>query len=99
LAATSLTRSPVPSLALISAALAAFTPSSRPSGPCPPLPEPLNGCGFDCSHQLDWQPRGFAGPYSARVIKSATGDPLSGLLFLSALLFVPFCSPSSGDLR
>jgi ACS family tartrate transporter-like MFS transporter len=33
---------------------------------------------------------GFAGPYLVGVIKSATGDPLSGLLFLSALLFMAF---------
>jgi len=91
LAATGLTRSPIPSLALIAAALAGLYAFKSPFWSLPGLflsrsTAAVSIAAINSIGNLG----GFAGPYLVGVIKSATGDSLSGLLFLSALLFMAF---------
>jgi ACS family tartrate transporter-like MFS transporter len=91
LAATGLTRSPIPSLALIAATLAGLYAFKSPFWSLPGLflsrsTAAVSIAAINSIGNLG----GFAGPYLVGVIKSATGDPLSGLLFLSALLFMAF---------
>jgi ACS family tartrate transporter-like MFS transporter len=91
LAATGLTRSPVPSLALICMALAGLYSFKSPFWSLPGLflgrsTAAVSIAAINSIGNLG----GFAGPYLVGVVKSATGDPLNGLLFLSALLCVAF---------
>jgi MFS transporter, ACS family, tartrate transporter len=91
LAATGLTRSPIPSLLLISVALAGLYSFKSPFWSLPGLflgrsTAAVSIAAINSIGNLG----GFAGPYLVGVIKSGTGDPLSGLLLLSALLFVAF---------
>jgi len=91
LAATGLTRSPIPSLALIATALAGLYSFKSPFWSLPGLflsrsTAAVSIAAINSIGNLG----GFAGPYLVGVIKSATGDPLSGLMFLSALLFVAY---------
>jgi MFS transporter, ACS family, tartrate transporter len=91
LAATGLTRSPIPSLLLISVALAGLYSFKSPFWSLPGLflgrsTAAVSIAAINSIGNLG----GFAGPYLLGVIKSGTGDPLSGLLLLSALLFVAF---------
>jgi ACS family tartrate transporter-like MFS transporter len=91
LAATGLTRMPVPSLALISTALAGLYAFKSPFWSLPGLflsrsTAAVSIAAINSIGNLG----GFAGPYLLGVLKSGTGDPMSGLLFLSALLFVAF---------
>jgi MFS transporter, ACS family, tartrate transporter len=91
LAATGLTRSPIPSLLLISLALAGLYSFKSPFWSLPGLflgrsTAAVSIAAINSIGNLG----GFAGPYLVGLIKSGTGDPLSGLLLLSALLFVAF---------
>jgi ACS family tartrate transporter-like MFS transporter len=91
LAATGLTRSPIPSLLLISVALAGLYSFKSPFWSLPGLflgrsTAAVSIAAINSIGNLG----GFAGPYLVGLIKSGTGDPLSGLLLLSALLFVAF---------
>jgi ACS family tartrate transporter-like MFS transporter len=91
LAATGFTRSPVPSVLLISFALAGLYAFKSPFWSLPGLflsrsTAAVSIAAINSIGNLG----GFAGPYLVGVVKSATGDPSSGLLFLSALLFVAF---------
>jgi ACS family tartrate transporter-like MFS transporter len=91
LAATGLTRSPVPSLLLIAAALAGLYAFKSPFWSLPGLflsrsTAAVSIAAINSSGNLG----GFVGPYLVGVVKSGTGDPLSALLLLSALLFAAF---------
>jgi MFS transporter, ACS family, tartrate transporter len=91
LAATGLTRSPVPSLLLLATALAGLYAFKSPFWSLPGLflsraSAAISIAAINSIGNLG----GFAGPYLVGLAKGSAGDPLSGLLFLSALLFIAF---------
>jgi ACS family tartrate transporter-like MFS transporter len=88
LGVTGFTRSPLPALLLIAAALAGLYAFKSPFWSLPGLflsrsTAAVSIAAINSIGNLG----GFVGPYLLGVAKSATGTPLSGLLFLSALLF------------
>jgi ACS family tartrate transporter-like MFS transporter len=91
LAATGLTRNPMVSLLLISAALAGLYAFKAPFWSLPGLflsraTAAISIASINSIGNLG----GFAGPYLVGLAKGASGDPLSGLLFLSGLLVLAF---------
>jgi ACS family tartrate transporter-like MFS transporter len=91
LGVTGFTRSPLPALLLIAAALAGLYAFKSPFWSLPGLflsrsTAAVSIAAINSIGNLG----GFVGPYLLGVAKSATGAPLSGLLFLSALLFAAF---------
>jgi MFS transporter, ACS family, tartrate transporter len=91
LAATGLTRNPVGSLVLISVALAGMYAFKAPFWSLPGLFLSRSTAAISiASINSIGNLGGFVGPYLVGVAKGASGDPLSGLLFLSGLLLVAF---------
>jgi ACS family tartrate transporter-like MFS transporter len=91
LGVTGFTRSPLPALLLIAAALAGLYAFKSPFWSLPGLflsrsTAAVSIAAINSIGNLG----GFVGPYLLGVTKSATGAPLGGLLFLSALLFAAF---------
>jgi ACS family tartrate transporter-like MFS transporter len=91
LATTGLTHSLVPELLLISTALAGLYAFKSPFWSLPGLflsraTAAISIAAINSLGNLG----GFVGPYLVGVVKQSTGDALSGLLFLSALLFCAF---------
>jgi len=91
LAGTGLTRNPAVSLLLISAALAGLYAFKAPFWSLPGLflsraTAAISIASINSIGNLG----GFAGPYLVGLAKGASGDPLSGLLFLSGLLVLAF---------
>ena len=91
LGATGFTRSPIPALLLIAAALAGLYAFKSPFWSLPGLflsrsTAAVSIAAINSIGNLG----GFVGPYLLGVVKSETGAPLGGLLFLSALLFAAF---------
>jgi ACS family tartrate transporter-like MFS transporter len=91
LASTGLTRSPTGSLLLISAALAGLYAFKAPFWSLPGLFLSRSTAAISiASINSIGNLGGFAGPYMVGVAKGSSGDPLSGLLFLSGLLLLAF---------
>ena len=91
LAATGLTRNPAASLTLISIALAGLYAFKAPFWSLPGLFLSRSTAAISiASINSIGNLGGFVGPYLVGVAKSASGDPLSGLLFLSGLLVLAF---------
>ena len=91
LAATGLTRNPLASLVLISTALAGLYAFKAPFWALPGLflsrtTAAISIASINSIGNLG----GFAGPYMVGLAKGSSGDPLSGLLFLSGLLVLAF---------
>ncbi len=91
LAATGLTHSPVPGLLLISIALSGLYAFKSPFWSLPGLflsraTAAVSIAAINSVGNLG----GFVGPYLVGVVKQSTGNALSGLLFLSVLLFCAF---------
>lgn len=91
LAATGLTRNPIPSLLLISTALAGLYAFKAPFWSLPGLfldrsTAAISVASINSIGNLG----GFAGPYLVGLAKGSSGDPLRGLLFLSGLLLLAF---------
>jgi ACS family tartrate transporter-like MFS transporter len=91
LAATGLTRNPMVSLFLIAAALAGLYAFKAPFWSLPGLFLSRSTAAISiASINSIGNLGGFAGPYLVGLAKGASGDPLSGLLFLSGLLVLAF---------
>ena len=91
LAATGLTRNPVGSLLLITAALAGLYAFKAPFWSLPGLflsraTAAISIASINSIGNLG----GFAGPYLVGLAKGSSGDPLSGLLFLSGMLVIAY---------
>jgi MFS transporter, ACS family, tartrate transporter len=91
LATTGLTHSPVPGLLLISIALSGLYAFKSPFWSLPGLflsraTAAVSIAAINSIGNLG----GFVGPYLVGVVKQSTGNALSGLLFLSVLLFCAF---------
>ena len=91
LGSTGLTRSPTGSLLLISIALAGLYAFKAPFWSLPGLflsrsTAAISVASINSIGNLG----GFAGPYMVGLAKGPSGDPLSGLLFLSGLLVLAF---------
>jgi MFS transporter, ACS family, tartrate transporter len=91
LASTGLTRNPIISLLLISTALAGLYAFKAPFWSLPGLFLSRSTAAISiASINSIGNLGGFAGPYMVGLAKGSSGDPLSGLLFLSGLLVVAF---------
>ena len=91
LAATGLTRNPIASLGLISAALAGLYAFKAPFWSLPGLFLSRSTAAISiASINSIGNLGGFAGPYMVGVAKGSSGDALSGLMFLSGLLVLAF---------
>jgi ACS family tartrate transporter-like MFS transporter len=91
LAATGLTRSPIASLLLMATALAGLYAFKAPFWSLPGLFLSRSSAAISiASINSIGNLGGFAGPYLVGLAKGPTGDPLSGLLFLSGLLVLAF---------
>jgi len=91
LATTGLTRNPAASLTLISIALAGLYAFKAPFWSLPGLFLSRSTAAISiASINSIGNLGGFVGPYLVGVAKGSSGDPLSGLLFLSGLLVLSF---------
>jgi ACS family tartrate transporter-like MFS transporter len=91
LGATGLTRNPIASLSLLSTALAGLYAFKAPFWSLPGLFLSRSTAAISiASINSIGNLGGFAGPYMVGLAKGSSGDPLSGLLFLSGLLLLAF---------
>ena len=91
LGATGLTRSPTLSVALIATVLAGLYAFKAPFWSLPGLFLSRSTAAISiASINSIGNLGGFAGPYLVGLAKGSSGDPLSGLLFLSGLLLLAF---------